>query len=178
MRANVTFAVILTLSVCLTGCAKQAQEPDTTPADPPSVTWSDTSNFTPPQSGVINEDTEEPVDVADVPQWDKNSQTSAIQADETAMATFAHPELDYDTWWATVEPLMTPDAARNYVYVDPANIPTRQVTGPGVIIEDSSAYVATVQVPTDTGRYHVLLIRKDADAPWLVSRLTPIEEAG
>ena len=73
---------------------------------------------------------------------------------------------------------MTPDAARNYVYVDPANIPTRQVTGPGVIIEDSSAYAVTVQVPTDTGRYHVLLIRKDADAPWLVSRLTPIEEAG
>ena len=178
MRAMVMLGTALIASVCLTGCAKQAQEPAATPADPPSVTWSDTSNFTPPQSGVINEDTEEPITVAAVPQWDKNSQTAVVQAAEIAMATFAHPELDYDTWWAKVEPLMTPDAARNYVYVDPANIPTRQVTGPGVIIEDSSAYAVTVQVPTDTGRYHVLLIRKDADAPWLVSRLTPIEEAG
>ena len=178
MRAMVTAGIALILSASLTGCAKQAQEPASTAPQSPSVTWPDTSQFTPPQSGVINEDTEKPVIVEAVPQWDEASKTAVTQAAEIAMATFAHPDLDYDTWWAAVEPLMTPAAAQNYVYVDPSNIPVRQVTGAGTIIEDSSAYVATVEVPTDTGRYHVLLIRKDANAPWLVSRLTPIEEAG
>ena len=179
MRANVTLGVMLTLSVCLTGCAKQAEQPVSAPAQAPSVTWPENSSqFTPPQSGVINEDTEEPVIVEAVPQWDEASQTAVIQAAEKAMSTFARPDLGYDTWWAGIQPLLTLDAAQNYVYVDPENIPVREVTGTGVIIEDSSAYVATVEVPTDAGRYHVLLIRKDADAPWLVSRITPIEEVG
>ena len=178
MRATVTLGVALILSVSLTSCAKQAEPPATASSEEPSVTWPDTSQFTTPQSGVINEDTEEPVTVQAVPRWDKDSQVAVIQAAEYAMTAFANPELDYDTWWAAMEPLMTPDAARNYVYVDPVNIPVKQVTGLGTIVEDSSAYVATVEVPTDNGRYHVLLIRKDAEAPWLVSRLTPIEEAG
>lgn len=178
MRATVTVGVALILGVSLTSCATQAEEPAPASTEEPSVTWPDTSQFTPPQSGAINDDTEEPITVQTVPQWDTNSRTTAIEASEVVMMTFAQPDLDYDTWWAAMEPLMTLDAARNYVYVDPANIPARQVTGPGTIIEDSSTYVATVEVPTDAGRYHVLLIRKDADAPWLVSRLTPIEEAG
>ena len=179
MRVNVTLGIMLALSVGLTGCAKQAEQPVSVPAQSSSVTWpNNTSQFSPPQSGVINEDTEEPVIVESVPQWDEASQTAVTQAAEKVMITFARPDLDYDTWWVGLHPLLTPDAAQNYVYVDPANIPVRQVTGTGVIVEDSSAYVATVEVPTDTGRYQVLLIRKNADAPWLVSRITPIEEVG
>ena len=33
-----------------------------------------------------------------------------------------------------------------------------------------------VEVPTDAGRYQLVLNRKHADAPWLVSRITPVEE--
>lgn len=52
----------------------------------------------------------------------------------------------------------------------------REVTGEGFIVNDASAYVATVEVPTDAGRYQLVLNRKNADAPWLVSRITPVEE--
>ena len=85
-------------------------------------------------------------------------------------------DLDYDTWWADVEPLLTPEAAEDYAYVDPANIPVRELTGDGFIVYDASAYVPTVEIPADAGRYQLVLNRKHADIPWPVSRITPVEE--
>jgi len=136
----------------------------------------DLDEFTPPPSGLVDEDTGETVEPQPVPEWDEASRVAVVDAAEAAMTAFARPDLDYDTWWAGVEPLLTPEAAEDYAYVDPANIPVREVTGEGFIVNDASAYVATVEVPTDAGRYQLVLNRKNADAPWLVSRITPVEE--
>jgi hypothetical protein len=135
----------------------------------------DLDQFTPPPSGVIDEDTGETVEPKPVPEWDDASREAAVDAAETALRAFAQPDLDHDTWWAGLEPLLTQDAAVDYAYVDPANIPVREVTGEGVIVDDTSTYVATVEVPTDAGKYHILVIRQDADSPWLVSRISPGE---
>lgn len=39
------------------------------------------------------------------------------------MIAFAWPALDEDTWWAELEPLLSPAGAAGYVGTDPANVP-------------------------------------------------------
>jgi len=101
-----------------------------------------------------------------------------IQAAETALRTFSRPTLDHTTWWAELEPLLTRQAAVDYAYVDPANIPRFKAIGRGFIVLDESPHAATVEIPTDSVRYQIVLTRRDATAPWLTSRITPIAEVG
>ena len=177
MRRVAIGGVALAAALVLVGCTGQDEGPTPTPTvtSSASPTMPDLDQFTPPPSGLVDEDTGETVEPQPVPEWDEASRVAVVDAAEAAMTAFARPDLDYDTWWAGVEPLLTPEAAEDYAYVDPANIPVRKVTGEGVIVEDTSAYVATVEVPTDAGNYHVLLIRQDAASPWLVSRISPEE---
>lgn len=105
--------------------------------------------------------------------WDQPSADAAAQAATTTMTLFvSHPE-DAQAWWAQLQPLLSPAAARDYVGVDPANVPARRVTGPATVEQDPSAYLATAVVPTDHGAYTVLLSRQGGDEPWLVESLTP-----
>lgn len=184
MRRATMGGVVLAAALVLAACTGQDEEPaptvepTTTAAPSPDASPSlpDLESFTPPPPGLVDEDSDETVEPAPVPEWDEASRAAVIDAAEAAMTAFARPELDYETWWSELEPLLTPQAAENYAYVDPANIPARQVTGEAFLVNDTSAYVATVEVPTDAGRYHLVLNRKDAAAPWLVTRLTPVEE--
>ena len=93
----------------------------------------------------------------------------------STVAAFARPSLDYDTWWAELSPLLTQQAQQDYAYVDPANVPATGVTGPAAVVDETSAYVASVEVPTDVGTYTLVLTRVDAASPWLASRFTPPE---
>ncbi|MBF5083765.1 hypothetical protein [Quadrisphaera sp. INWT6] len=105
--------------------------------------------------------------------WDQPSADAAAQAATTAMALFvSHPD-DAQVWWAQLQPLLSTTAARDYVGVDPANVPARRVTGPSLVEQDASAYLAAAVVPTDHGAYTVLLSRQGGDQPWLVESLTP-----
>jgi hypothetical protein len=94
------------------------------------------------------------------------------------MAAFARPDLGWDEWFAAVEPFLTLETAMVYADTDPANIPVRRVTGPAVVVDESSVYLAGVTVPTDVGVFTVLLVREAAGDPWLVSRLTFPEGVG
>ncbi len=179
MRGKAIGGVAVVAALVLAGCAGQDEEappapPSSTPATPVTP---DLDQFTPPPSGLVDEDTGETITPRPVPEWDETSRQSVVAAAETAMRAFARPDLDYETWWAELEPLLTPQAAEDYAYVDPANIPVREVTGQGTIIDDTSAYLAQVEVPTDAGRYWLILNRQDAHAPWLVSRITPVGQA-
>ena len=89
------------------------------------------------------------------------------------MTTFTDHRADADSWWADLEPALSAQAAADYAGTDPAAVPARAVTGTAVLVDDSSAYLASVEVPTDAGAYEVLLSRAGAGAPWLVERLTP-----
>jgi len=86
---------------------------------------------------------------------------------------FARPDVSYEQWWADLSPLLSSQAQMDYQYVDPLNVPARAVTGDPILVDDDSASVAGVQVPTDVGLYVVTLSRADADAPWVVERITP-----
>lgn len=129
----------------------------------------------PVPSGAVNDDTGEAVGEHVIPVWDDAARAAAIRTASAAMTAFARPHLEHDTWWAGLEPLLTYDAAVDYSYTDPANVPASEVTGRATVVGEASAYLASVQVPTDAGIYTVLLVRADGDAPWLVERLAPPE---
>ncbi len=86
------------------------------------------------------------------------------------MTAYARPDLPFEQWWAGLQPLLDNKATQDYAYMDPARIVATSVTGPAVITDDTSAYVAFVDVPTNAGTYGVVLSRADADSPWLAGR--------
>ncbi|WP_242493917.1 hypothetical protein [Sanguibacter massiliensis] len=124
-------------------------------------------------NGIVDEDTRETITPHAVPTWDIPSRTAVVEAARNALAAFARPTLEQETWWAELSPLLTPQAQLDYTYVDPANVPATAITGPGTLTDETSAYVASVEVPTDVGTYTLVLTRADAESPWLASRITP-----
>ncbi|RCK69936.1 hypothetical protein DT076_07900 [Desertihabitans brevis] len=168
-RAPAALAAGLLAAVITSACSG---EPAPTPAPDPSR--SSPANATP--TPVINADTGETVTTQPVPEWDEASRAAVLEAAESTMRAFARPDLGYDEWWAELEPLLDPEAARDYAYVDPANVPASEVTGDAELVKDTSAYVAEVRVPTDVGDYTLLLSRADAEAPWYTHRITPPED--
>ena len=173
IRAGVAAVVVLALSAC--SGQGESPSPTTSPPAPAASTTTplDLGQFTPAPSGAVDEDTGETIDPQPVPTWDGPSRAAAVDAAQTAMAAFARPGLDYDTWWAELTPLLTQQAQQDYAYVDPANVLASAVTGPGALVDETSAYVANVEVPTDAGTYTLVLTRTDAAAPWLAGRFTP-----
>ncbi|MGW9114526.1 hypothetical protein [Microbacterium sp. NPDC055683] len=180
MRKHAIGAGIAVIAaIALAGCTGQSEpEPTPTPfstAGPylpdsiKSMTPAPNPSDVPPDDGVTP-------GYHEAPEWDEESRQAATDAAVKAMTAFARPSLDYDTWWAELEPLLTVQAAQDYAYVDPAAVPASSVTGPGVIVDDTSAYLARVEVPTDAGTYTIIVSRADAGSPWLVSRFTPPEE--
>lgn len=183
IRAGIATVMALTLSAC-SGQGESPSAAPPSPAGPPQQTPAatpatplDLSQFTPAPAGVIDEHTGETIQPQPAPTWDAAAQTAATDAAQTAMTAFARPTLDYDTWWSDLSPLLTQQAQQDYSYVDPANVPASIVTGPGVLVDETSAYVALVEVPTDAGTYTLVLTRDSAAAPWLTSRFTPPAEA-
>lgn len=110
---------------------------------------------------------------APAPTWDDTSRSAALSVAETAMQAFARPTLEHDRWWAELAPLLSADARHAYQGTDPAEVPARAVTGRPVLTDEASPYLAPVRVPTDAGRYLVLLSRTGRGEPWLVERITP-----
>jgi hypothetical protein len=105
-----------------------------------------------------------------VPVWDDESRQSAIAAADAVMRAYARPDLGFDEWWAQLQPLLDQKATADYAYMDPSRIVASNVTGPGTLTDETSAYVAYVDVPTNAGTYSLILSRVDADSPWLASR--------
>lgn len=187
MHARAIGAGVATLAaLVLSGCAgqdEQAGGPSATAIESPAPTApaggrpSANAEYDAPPAGTVNEDTGEIVGQAPVPTWDHSARVTAVEVAEQAMAAFARPDLDHESWWAQLVPLLDRQAQQDYAYVDPSNIPARATTGAGALVDDdASAYLATVVVPTDVGDYTVLLTRTDGATPWLVSRFTPADQ--
>lgn len=173
MRKIGTVIVVITAAVVLAGCTGTTETPE--PASTPSVSTSgpifpDSSTFTPAPQGAMDEDSGETHGPRTVPSWDDNSRQSAIAAAQTVMLAYARPDLGFDEWWANLQPLLDQKATQDYAYMDPSRIVATTITGPPVITDETSAYVAYVDVPTDAGMYGLILSRVDGDSPWLTSR--------
>lgn len=155
------------LAVALAGCST-SEEPVSEP--PATISSPNFSNLTPLPTGFLDEDTGETYTPHTEPQWDAASRKSAVTAGEEAMRLFARPTLDQATWWEELSPLMNDVARKDYAYVQPQSIPANKVTGPGKIVEEDSASVVRIEVPTNAGTYVVILNRTDADSPWKIAR--------
>jgi len=181
MRTSLGTAVGVVLLLSVAGCSGSPDPVASVASSPARSTGGaggpslppDLDQFTPAPTGVVDEDTGQTVGSQPVPTWDAAARAAAVNAAKAALTAFARPRLDHDTWWAGLEPLLTPEAAQDYAYVDPANVPVTAVTGPGRLIDSTSAYVAHVAFTTDAGTYTVVVSRADGAAPWLTSRITP-----
>lgn len=176
MRRPLTLACTAIALVCVSGCASHPDPPAAStnqltapPSWPPPV-----ESLSPAPVGV-EDDTQPGVTITPlaVPTWDTASREAATARAAEIMTAFARPTLGYEDWWAALAPLLSDQAQQDYSFVDPANIPVHAVTGEGVLVDESSAFLARVQVPTDVGVYELLLSRTDATAPWVGEAITP-----
>lgn len=159
--------VLATIAACSPGDGGGEQ-------DAPAATQP--ARTAPPSAPPVNDVTDElEVPVPD-PVWDEAARHAAVEAAQRVMESFARPELDEETWWSELAPLLSLTAQGDYSFVDPVAVPARAVTGPAVLVDEPSVFLAWVQVPTDAGQYEVLLSRTGDGAPWLAERITPPQE--
>lgn len=186
MRTGVQVVVATGVTlVMLTGCSgEQGLNPSEATRSAASAAPTSVGTSSPPvptptpiPSGVVEEHGGL-VETFTEPAWDQASRAAVLDAAVVALAAFARPDVPYEQWWAEVGPLMSVQAQVDYQYVDPANVPARAVTGVPVLVDEASASVAGVEVPTDVGTYTVTLSRTDAGAGWLVERISPPEALG
>jgi len=94
------------------------------------------------------------------------------------LRAYTATDQDPAAWWAGVQPLLSPAAAEDYSYVDPAEVPTLSTpTGDVRVLPDGSSSLVQVQVPTSIGDYVVTLARDGSTSPWLVARADSPAEA-
>lgn len=174
-RRGATAAVSVLLAACACGCTSQPPMEAST-RTLMAVGTSGASRLAPtaaaeptPTLSEPAEEGEEPAPLAS-PVPDTASDEAAVTLAVAATTAFARPDLTAPAWWAQLSPMLSNNARRAYQGTDPANVPVREVTGPGKLAPAVSGYLATVAVPTDAGTFTVLLSRPGQNAPWAVER--------
>lgn len=148
----------LVLCLLLSGCAEPPVAPLASPAPPPSVPGPFTmDDEMPATSGII---------------WDDATRAAATATANAVVSAFTQQGLDQNSWWAALLPYLTVAAANAYATVDVANIPATTIAGPASIVDTSTEFLVTLEVPTTGGTYIVLLQKFQNTDPWLVERLT------
>ncbi len=173
MRPGV--GVTLVAALALTSCGGSPNESSTDEAPQPSASTSvppSPESSAAPSPVIIDEDTGRPLEVVEVPVWDEASRASVVSAGVRAMELYARPKITQARWYGDLAVLMTDQAKADYAYVEPQAIAATAVSSGGVLVDDTSAYVGHVSVPTDVGVYAVMLIRQSATDPWLISKFT------
>lgn len=103
---------------------------------------------------------------------------SAHERAVTFLRAFAATDQPSAAWWADLQPLLSPAAAQDYSYVDPAGVPALEVqSAPVRDLPGGSPALLQVQVTTSRGDYVLTLTRTSSSEPWLVARCDPPGEA-
>jgi hypothetical protein len=170
--AGLSALTLLLCTACFGADRTGATSENTPPAGP-----SPTSTYIPSHSvggGPQAAETRAPAN----PEWLPGDEEAARDVAVNAMRDFARPELDETRWANDFARWLTPKATTAYSFVDPANVPVTEVTGPASLeIDEANGFGATATVPTDIGNYRVQLLRQGQDEPWKVNRLHPPEDA-
>lgn len=92
----------------------------------------------------------------------------AAETARRVLTVWSNPQLDHDTWWHNLKPLLVDEAQQSYEYTDPSNIPKLRITGHAV--EDRSLpldpHVATFYFKTTAGRFGVDVARSPEGGTW------------
>lgn len=177
-RARRAAAVLTFVALAVvTGCSSEGPPSATSSAPSTSAEESSGSSSSSSRwstsSGPNDEGMTQAPPVEASPTWDKDSREAAAAAAADVMTAFARPSLSQGRWWRDLAPMLTPTAREVYKYVAVENVPVREVKDRGEIVDDSSPYLATVEIKTDAGPYTVLLSRSGQGAPWLAERIEP-----
>lgn len=168
--------MLLSIGACTSAGTEPPPAAPSAPASPQARP--DPSQFDPAPTGVPEaDDGDQDVDRTREPVIVPTADPDRNEASATArkvMTLFARRTVDADRWIKDLRPWLTPQAAEDYSYTDPANVPATKVTGTPKVIPTDSATLARVHVPTDAGTYLVVLTRADS-ATWKVARITPPE---
>lgn len=144
MGASRVAPILATVLLVLPGCGgNTATSPDKTPAS---------------ASAAASDSTESP-----------STRGLAGEAARRALSTWARPDLTYETWWADLKPLLSPQGRQDYADTDPALIPPLVIRRVRVLVEDATS--AVVAIATDQGRFKVQLSRPIPTRPWLMDRI-------
>jgi hypothetical protein len=178
VRAGVALVVAAGIAAVLAGCSgsvmgAQPSAPTSTPTASAPASGRNPPSPSASASASLDYDSGEPItpDVAST--WDPAARSAAVACAQGVVTAFARPNLDATTWWAGLSPLLSARAQLDYSGVDPAAVPAHVVTGAGVLVDDASASVARVEVPTDAGTYTVVVSRIDSAHPWLAEQIRP-----
>lgn len=177
MKAAKKLIATLLAVGALTGCSSAAGTAVITPPSSGSVPASSTPSSSSTPSAMptpaIDYDTGARITPDVAPTWDASARSAAVTSAQAVMSAFTRHDLDPTSWWAGLSPLLSAQAQLDYSGVDPAAVPAHEVTGVGQIVEDTSAAVARVTVPTDAGTYTVILSRTGEARPWLAEQIRP-----
>lgn len=148
---------------------QSADEPSTPAGEEMTDGDSATATQTPPPEHPDPSDTGAPL-----PTWDAVVTEEAQDQATAFMRAFARPDLSREDWYAGIAGFLSADAQEKYTTVDPRNIPATALTGEAVLADDSSVFLAVVEVPTDAGDFAVTLSRSEAGEDWTVERAEPV----
>jgi hypothetical protein len=174
VRAGVALVVAAGIAAVLAGCSGSAigAQPSA-PTSTPTPSAPAGSQNSPSPSASLDYDSGQPIPPDVAATWDPAARSAAVACAQGVVAAFARPNLDATTWWAGLSPLLSARAQLDYSGVDPAAVPAHEVTGAGSLVDDTSASVARVEVPTDAGTYTVVVSRIDGAHPWLAEQIRP-----
>lgn len=182
-------ALIVVAVVMDRGSKQQAEVPVSAPATtsstPPAVSSAPAPSVTSSESGPStssvrptgghHEDSSE----AEVRQV-RTATRGAPQRAERVMRLLAQaPRLGRTAWWAKTQGLLSAQGRTEMVGIDPQRVPFGKVTGKAQLVLPSELDAAdehgleeiSVLVPTDVGRWNVLLSLDPQDGTWRVSSL-------
>ena len=108
---------------------------------------------------------------ADEEQADAARERTAVVAASTVLETWSRRDLDYDTWWAGLRPLLTPGGRQAYAHTDPAQVPELGTLELDAVDQHPGGGTATVWFTTSGGRFGVDLSRREAGGAWLANRV-------
>lgn len=183
------WTLLASVAVGLTGCGAGSSPPPPEPAltasvepnapvaSAPQPTIESGPQATPTAEstvppGVADSHTGEKLTPGTVGEWTDEARTSALAAGYEVMQAFARPDEPHQQWWTDLEPLLSQQAAENYAWVDPANIPISNIAEPDRL-EEVSPSIAQVHVETDEGTYVVTLSREGNGHDWRAEDIAP-----
>ena len=109
----------------------------------------------------------DPTDPASpLPTWDAAATEQAQARAVAFVRAFVRTDLSEEDWYAGIRGFLSEEAQDNYLTVDQRNFPSTEITGDAQLVDDSSVFIAIVEVPTSAGVFAVTLSRSEAGQDW------------
>jgi hypothetical protein len=165
MRTPAASAAVAILVGLVSGCTTSA-------APSPAAAPTPTTAATDAQPPVVEDQVQDYPEL-DAQPWEETSQ-DALDTAAAAVRVYLNPASP--TWMTDLSAFLSPSALSVYGTVDPAVVPTGEVTGTPTVTQEQAGVLVTVRVPTSIGDLDVLMTRGTVESGgWDVEEITPVD---